>query len=118
MEHRWGQRKAVHKPVHVRTWAGITAQGYVTNVSISGAFLTTPLPVALFSVIEVSFISVRGGRRASTVIEAQVVRKTAEGLGLEWCEFAPSVGRPRSEIATKFDSDRIAGTAPGSERAK
>jgi hypothetical protein len=118
MEHRWGQRKAVHKSVHVRTRAGIAAQAYITNVSISGAFLTTPLPVALFSVLEVSFIGVRGGRRASTVIEAQVVRKTADGLGLEWCEFAPAVGRTRDESAAKFDSDRFAGTAPGSERAK
>jgi hypothetical protein len=118
VEHRWGERKAVHKSVRVRTRAGSAAQGYITNVSISGAFLSTPLPVALFSVIEVSYIGVRGGRRASAVIEAQVVRKTPGGLGLEWCEFAPAVGRPRNETATKFDSDRIAGIAPGSERAK
>jgi hypothetical protein len=118
MEHRWGQRKAVHKSVRVRTRAGIAAQGHITNVSISGAFVTTPLPVALFSVIEVSFIGVAGGRRASTVIEAQVVRKTAAGLGLEWCEFAPAVGRPRDDTVTKFDSDRVEGTAPGSDRAK
>jgi hypothetical protein len=118
MEHRWGQRKTVHKPVRVRTRAGIAAQGYITNVSISGAFIATPLPVSLFSVIELSFIGIQGGRPSSTVVEAQVVRKTADGLGLEWCEFAPAVGRARDETATKFDSDRVAGTAPGSERAK
>jgi hypothetical protein len=118
MEHRWGQRKAFHKLVHVRTRAGIAAQGHITNVSISGAFVDTPLPVPLFSVIEVSFIGAPENGRAVTVIEAQVVRKTAEGLGLEWCELAPAAGRVRDEIAAKFKGDHLAGTAPDSERAK
>jgi hypothetical protein len=122
MEHRWGQRKAVHKLVRVRTRAGVAAQGHITNMSISGAFVNTPLPVPLLSVIEVSFNGAPGKRRAVTVVEAQVVRKTAEGLGLEWCELAPAAGRApdeiRDEIAARFRGDHLTGTAPGSKHAK
>jgi hypothetical protein len=91
VEHRWGQRRAVHQFVHVCSLGGLAAQGHITSVSISGAFVATPLPAALFSVVQVAFVATRGRAHVTAALAAQVVRKTAEGLGLEWCEHAPDI---------------------------
>ena len=88
MEHRWGLRQAVNCPVRIRTRGGLIAPGRVCNVSISGAFVLMPLPVALLSYVEI-LIPQRQGRAMSTAIEGQVVRRTETGFGLEWCVLAP-----------------------------
>ena len=74
--------------VRIRTRGGLIAQGRVCNVSISGAFVLTPLPVALLSYVEI-LVPQRQGRAMSTAIEGQVVRRTEAGFGLEWCVLAP-----------------------------
>ena len=91
MEHRWGQRKAVRQRVRVTLAGAIAAQGQVANVSISGAFVRTLLPAPAFSIVQIAFIA--GDRRslASGIVAAQVVRRTPEGLGLQWCEHVPKI---------------------------
>ena len=90
MEHRRGQRKPAHQRVRVLTAGGIAGRGHILNVSISGAFIRTPLPARLLSVVQVAIVADHCSR-VSTIVAAQVVRKTAEGLGLEWCEPAPAL---------------------------
>jgi hypothetical protein len=90
MEHRWGQRKPVQQRVRVLTAGGIAAQGHIANVSISGAFVRTPLPARILSIVRIMFVADSRSHIAATVT-AQVVRKTAEGLGLEWCEAVPDI---------------------------
>lgn len=63
--------------------------GVVSDVSISGAFILTPLPAPLLSHVQVQFTSADQGYRFGTAIEGQVVRRTAKGFALEWSEFAP-----------------------------
>jgi hypothetical protein len=90
MEHRSDQRKPAHQRVRVLTAGGIAGRGHILNVSISGAFIRTALPARLLSVIQVAIVvDHRSG--VSTIVAAQVVRKTAEGLGLEWCEPVPTL---------------------------
>ena len=93
MEHRWGHRREISRAVHLGTRSGLAARGRITNVSISGAFVVSPLPVSLYSYIEVQFTAMVTGKRASMTVEAQVVRKEAGGFGIEWCEFAPEAVR-------------------------
>jgi PilZ domain len=69
------------------------ARGRICNVSISGAFIVTPLPATLFSYVQVQFTTMIEGARKSTAVEGQVVRKDATGFGIEWCEFAPEAVR-------------------------
>jgi hypothetical protein len=71
----------------------LAARGRITNVSISGAFVVSPLPVSLFSYVEVQFTAMVNGKRARMAVEGQVVRKEAGGFGVEWCEFAPEAVR-------------------------
>ena len=93
MEHRWGHRRAVSRPVQLQTRGGIAARGQINNVSISGAFVTSALPVALYSYVQVEFAAMLHGKRTHMVVEGQVVRKDNVGFGIEWCEFAPDAVR-------------------------
>ena len=93
MEHRWGHRRDINRAVHLETRSGLASRGRITNVSISGAFVITPLPVALFSYIRVQFTGMSHGTRAQMAVEGQVVRKEDGGFAIEWCDFAPEAIR-------------------------
>jgi len=93
MEHRWGHRHEISRAVHLGTRSGLAARGRITNVSISGAFVVSPLPVSLFSYVELKFTVMVHGKRAAMTLEGQVVRKEREGFGIEWSEFAPEAVR-------------------------
>jgi hypothetical protein len=91
MEHRWGERIEVALPVRIRAPYGLVGSGLVVNFSVSGAFIATTLPVASLSRVRVSF---RLGRRAAQIVQlgssafaAQVVRHSAAGFAVEWCDF-------------------------------
>ena len=106
MEHRWGQRRAVHEPVHLRTAGGMTATGHIVSVSISGAFVKTALPALPLSVVLVGFMperSQRGYSRFAPIIEAHVVRRTEDGIALEWSDSAPELTSMLSQIPAQLD---------------
>lgn len=89
MEHRWGHRREVSRAVHIGTRSGLVAQGRIANVSISGAYIVSPLAVSLFSYVQLQFTAMLHGKRTTASIEGQVVRKDSSGFGVEWSEFAP-----------------------------
>jgi hypothetical protein len=86
MEHRWGQRKAAHQRVRLLTAGGIVAYGHLVNVSVSGSFVKTALPARILSIVQIDFVTENRRSRVFRTVAAQVVRKTADGIGLEWCE--------------------------------
>jgi hypothetical protein len=96
--------------VRVLTAGGITAQGHILNVSISGAFIRTPLPAPVLSVVQVAIVADNRSRVSATVT-AQVVRKTAEGLGLEWCEHVPRIVDALATTPTAGDSPTFTSSA-------
>ncbi len=98
MEHRWGHRREVSRAVHLGTRAGVVARGRICNVSISGAFIVTPLPIRLFAYVRVRFSALLHGKRTIESVEGQVVRKNPEGIGIEWSEFAPEAIRALMKV--------------------
>jgi hypothetical protein len=78
-ESRWGDRVKVNIPVHLSADALVGADGCMRNLSLSGAH----------SLIEVS-IKMPSPQLAEG-ITAYVSRRLKEGVGIEWCEFAPIV---------------------------
>jgi hypothetical protein len=107
MEHRWGQRREINRFVRLRVRSGSIGFGRIRDVSISGAWIATRLPVTLLSYVQIGFTAMRHGRRTVARIEGLIVRITSHGFGVEWCEFAhPAVlailmVRPyRSEVST------------------
>lgn len=84
MEHRWGQRKPCRASVSVAAGAGVIGTARVRDVSISGAFLETALPLPLFSQIAIAVL--RDDATRTLEFMASVVRAEPDGVGIEWCE--------------------------------
>jgi hypothetical protein len=91
MEHRYGVRYPSAIDVFVRSHSGgFAARGRLLDVSISGAFVSTSLSIAPLSSITLEVLSVVNSARRWRPIEAQVIRRTDRGLGIEWKELTPA----------------------------
>jgi hypothetical protein len=113
-EERWGDRVRVNIPVEVSANAFSSTDGCMTNLSLSGALVEAEVDVGLHALVQVSIKMPHASERAEPVT-AYVSRKALEGLGVEWCQFAPGVIknllRPPAIPITRRDS------APGTGRA-
>ena len=90
MEHRWGKRIALEIPVRLVTEAGEFMQGQMINLSISGAFVKTPRPLALGAPVELEVIPRHHPlSRNLERVAAHVARRASDGAGMEWCDLAP-----------------------------
>ena len=89
MEHRWGERVAVRQTVELAWLSSPPVAGMLENVSSSGAFVRTEGKGPPRGPVEVILQQGVSGRRPSVRLPAYVVRETASGVGIEWCEFAP-----------------------------
>jgi len=87
-ESRWGDRVRVNIPVQVSAHA-LRADGCMKNLSLSGALVKTDVDLGLHALIQVSITMPSPLQRAAAVT-AYISRKTEEGVGVEWCEFAPN----------------------------
>lgn len=88
MEHRYGVRYPSAIDVLVRSHSGrLAARGRLLDVSISGAFVSTSLSIAPLTTITLEVVSVVNSVRRWRPIEAQVIRRTDMGLGIEWKEL-------------------------------
>jgi hypothetical protein len=90
MEHRWGERVRVNIPVHVSAAASAGTGGCMKNLSLSGALMKSDSDLRLHSLIEVHIELPPPSPRVA-IVKAHVSRKLKEGVGIEWCEFAPTV---------------------------
>jgi PilZ domain len=89
-EHRWGDRVKVNIPVQMSANALTGGEGCMKNLSLSGALVKADVDLGLHALIHVS-IAVPSPSQSGASIAAYVSRKAREGVGVEWCEFAPSV---------------------------
>ena len=53
------------------------------DVSMSGAFIETPLALALHGAVTVAVVRANG---SEATLQANVVRRDASGIGIEWSE--------------------------------
>jgi hypothetical protein len=84
MEHRWGRRQDTNVPVYFLTLPTTRGTGRLLNVSCTGAWLETSVPLRLYSLLYLECFDDRAP--ADVRPWASVVRRTADGAGLEWCE--------------------------------
>ena len=88
LEHPWGVRSRLDIPVQVDCSSGVVVLGVMRDASVSGAFITTAVPLPAMTVVKLVPMTTRCQQRGG--VEAFVVRRTAEGAGLEWCDLAPT----------------------------
>lgn len=112
MEHRWGERVAVHQTVELASGASPCVAGSLENVSSSGAFVRTEGRGPPRGPVEVILQESDFGRGRPVRLPAYVVRETESGVGIEWCEFAPRA------IRDLIIRDRRAGGARARARAQ
>ena len=91
MEHRWGSRIALDRPVRLSARPLAIGTGRICNLSLSGAWISTNLPLAPGAVVRLSEGQAGDPEELGAAIEACVVRCDETGIGIEWCEAAPSL---------------------------
>jgi hypothetical protein len=89
MDHRWGKRVLVDLPVRISTRRYPVTLGYLSDLSVSGAWVAADLDARVLCRMQIALILPHRPRRDAQIIEAYVARKQAGGLGIEWCDFAP-----------------------------
>lgn len=106
MEHRWGERFAVGMTVELSSGSSPPVAGCLENVSASGAFVRTDGRGPPRGPVAAILRQGGSGRVRSVRIAAYVVRETENGVGIEWCEFAPRAVRELMIHGRGTDDDR------------
>jgi hypothetical protein len=107
MEQRSVRRYEVEIPVYARACPGVLCSvGCLLNVSASGGFLLTTLPVQLNSCVSLRLME---GAMCRT-LEGQVVRRSFAGLGIEWREPAAELIRALSVNSEKDNAPAASGS--------
>ena len=101
MEHHRGQRHSTDVTVQFFTRPATIGFGRVLNVSATGAFMETRFPLRFLSLLYLEPTDLPAGTRGR--IAATVVRCSATGVGLKWCEFAAEATRVYACLATGWN---------------
>jgi hypothetical protein len=85
MEHRWGPRRPCRARICVSAGGGITGVGRLRDISMSGAFVETAVPLPLFAQLAIAVLRDDGSTH-QLEFTAVVVRRDEDGAGIEWCD--------------------------------
>lgn len=77
-------------PVQVSGAAVAGVDCSIKNLSLSGALVRSDCDLRLHTLIDVR-IELPPSTTRIAVIKAHISRKLQEGVGIEWCEFAPAI---------------------------
>jgi hypothetical protein len=90
MDTRLGERVALHRAIRiVGTRPPMSGIGRLLNLSRSGAFIAG-CDLQLFSLVHVDLDPHQASQGAEVRAAAYVTRVELDGVGVEWCEFAPA----------------------------
>jgi PilZ domain len=103
LEHRWGARVQVNIPIRVEARPLPMGSGWMKDLSLSGALIESDRDLRLHTLVEVS-IALPPPSSRTAVLKAHVSRKFDEGVGIEWCEFAPSIIKDLVRSASRSSS--------------
>jgi hypothetical protein len=99
MEHHRRERRSTSVRVLIFTRPAASGIGRVLNISSSGAYMETQLPLRLLSLIYLEPSDQSSAHGTSGRIAATVVRRDTIGVGLEWCEFAAEATEVYARLA-------------------
>jgi len=89
MDNRLGERTSIQLAIRlVSTRPRTIGLGLLKNLSRSGALIVN-CDLQLYSLIHVVFKSQPGLKQDDASVSAYVTRVSDDGIGVEWCEFAP-----------------------------
>ncbi len=113
MDTRLGERVALHLAIRITTTRPqVMSIGRLMNLSRSGA-LIVGCELQLFSLIQVDLDPQRTLKTEEGRLSAYVTRVEEDGVGIEWCEFAPpAVAELLRSAADTLDPTRHRQTDP------
>ena len=77
-------------PVQVSGAAVTEVDCFIKNLSLSGALVRSDYDLRLHTLIDVR-IELPPPPARIALLKAHISRKLQEGVGIEWCEFAPTI---------------------------
>jgi hypothetical protein len=89
MEHRWGQRVNVDVAIRIAARRYSVRQARLVNLSASGAYIKVSTELRLLSRVQIALSLPHRVVHPTPMIAAYVSRKGEDGVGVEWCEYAP-----------------------------
>jgi hypothetical protein len=89
MEHRWGERFSLDIAVRLAARPFAARTGRLLDLSVSGASIRIGMDLRVLSRIQVALVAPSRLSQATPVLSAYVTRRHRDGVGIEWCEFAP-----------------------------
>ena len=92
MERRYGQRRKSRLTVTLRTKQGLAVEGWVHEISSSGALVAAPWLAKLNSPVLLQF-KLRHLNPKEAAAWAEVIRRAPDGFAVEWEAFSPPVVR-------------------------
>jgi len=114
VEHRYGTRHEVDIAVYARSHGGVVSSvGFLRDISASGGFLLTHLPVPLLAKLSLRLIDADGNFGAT--LEGHVVRRASNGIGIEWSDYVPEVVRALQASLWDLSDSRSRQSASGGE---
>jgi hypothetical protein len=89
MEHRWGERFPVDWSVRVAARPYAVRTGRVVDLSLSGCAIRIAVEPRVLTRVQIAIAIPNRFAHPVPVVAGWVVRKTRDGVGIEWAEFAP-----------------------------
>jgi hypothetical protein len=93
MEHRWGNRIEIDLEVEIFCFKEPLGHGRMKNVSVSGAFIETDVPLRPMNAIRLIDTGYSKRRGGENYLSGYVSRCTGRGMGLAWWDLAPDCAR-------------------------
>jgi hypothetical protein len=107
MEHRWGQRLAVDLAIRIAARPYSVRPARLVDVSASGAYIKVTADLRLLSRVQIALaLPHRLTHHPTPMVAAYIARKGKDGVGVEWCEYAPAAVRELLRYAAAHRIDR------------
>jgi hypothetical protein len=113
MEHRWGERLTVDLAIRVAGRPYNVRQARLVDLSASGAYLKVSADLRLLSRIQIALPLPHRLTHPTPMVPAYVARKGKDGVGVEWCEYAPKAVSELLRYAAAHRRDRHRAAEPG-----
>jgi hypothetical protein len=114
MEHRWGQRVRIEMPIRLTGRSFEQTAAKLVDVSLSGAFVVVDRDIRILCQIQVA-LNVPHILAPNTMsLNAHVIRKEPQGIGIEWASLAPASYATLLRMASLWrEEDRARAEPPG-----
>lgn len=112
MEHRWGRRAALDVEVTINDRPLALLRGRIRNISISGAFVQTKISLPINTRVELVFTPHKDDPNRVYRLDAIVLRRTPEGLGMMFSQFNP---KSLADLIDRAAIVRVESTNPTSK---